>query len=184
MEEIQTGMTTGEGVIAKTGRRGSVAGVLLTGVGKGSEPGLLFPNLSQLKTEGTGLWAGLDYRSPSPSAVRIDEDKKKQRLAKLAAWKNKQAAKPDENGTTAALQQEQEAEPKAWYAHSCAVLHCEMAGEFALSKGKFRWQLISRMPWEDPTAVYTAAPVAPGPPPRLTKVELPTVALVWKASLL
>ena len=45
VEEIQTGMRTGEGVIAKTGRRGSVAGVLLTGVGEGSKPGLSFPKL-------------------------------------------------------------------------------------------------------------------------------------------
>ena len=36
VEETQRDMTTGEGVIAKTGRRGSVAGVLPTGVGKGS----------------------------------------------------------------------------------------------------------------------------------------------------
>jgi len=102
-----------------------------------------------------------EKRARSPSPPKVDEEeKKRQRLAKLAAWKKNNDAGAKQEDTV--KKEEPKSRPKGSPRDPTSVKAEEPDA----------W-----MPWEDPTAAFTGVPAPTPPPPRLTKMELPTIEL-------
>ena len=105
------------------------------------------------------------------SEEESEQEKKRKRLDKLAAWRSKTAGEPVQQAVQVGEMKEEPAvkaeEPQAWSARSyCTVVIAFKPFDCFLSDAGV--SVCCRMPWEDPATAFTGA--IPKPLPKMTAV--------------